>query len=116
MLDGEILAKQGDLATGIARIERAVRLEDTLLYNEPPDWYFPVRHILGAMLMDAKQPSEAEAIYWEDLRRNPNNGFSLFGLQQALQAQGKDAIAKEVSERFEKAWRNSDVTLTSSRF
>lgn len=116
VLDGEILTKQGDPATAIARIERAVRLEDTLLYNEPPDWYFPVRHILGAMLMDAKQPAEAEAIYWEDLRRNPNNGFSLFGLRQALLAQGKESIAIEVSKRFEKAWRNSDVSLTSSRF
>lgn len=116
VLTGEVLAKKGDTRGGIARVERAVRLEDTLLYNEPPDWYFPVRHVLGAMLMDAKQPAEAEAIYWEDLRRNPNNGFSLFGLEQALRVQGKDSIANEIKQRFDKAWFKADVVLTSSRF
>lgn len=116
VLAGELLAKQGNLTAGIGRIERAVRLEDTLMYNEPPDWYFPVRHILGAMLLDANQAAEAEAVYWADLQRNPNNGFSLFGLWQALTAQGKLTIATEIDKRFKKAWQRADTTLTSSRF
>ena len=116
VLRGELTAKQGDVHAGIAYLERASRLEDTLLYNEPPDWYFPVRHVLGALLMDANLPAEAEAVYWDDLRRNPENGFSLFGLKQALDAQGNDSVAKEIGRRFDKAWSEADVKLTSSRY
>ena len=116
VLRAELVAKQGDLATAIAQAERAVRLEETLLYNEPPDWYFPVRHILGALLLDADLPAEAEAVYWADLKKNPHNGFSLYGLKQALDAQGKDGVAAEIGRRFEQAWADADVALTSSRF
>lgn len=116
ILHGDIVAKQGDFHTALAHIERAVRLEDSLLYNEPPDWYFPVRHVLGAMLLDAGRPAEAEAVYWNELKRYPHNGFSLFGLEQALTAQGKDELARVIHARFEEAWSEADVKLTSSRF
>jgi tetratricopeptide (TPR) repeat protein len=116
VLRGEYAAKSGDLHAGIAYLERAARLEDTLLYNEPPDWYFPVRHVLGALLMDANLPAEAEAVYWDDLRRNPDNGFSLFGLKLALEAQGNKPVAEEIGTRFDKAWSSADVKLRSSRY
>ncbi len=64
-------------------------LEDGLLYDEPPDGYIPVRQVLGALLLEAGLPAEAEVVYWEDLRRNPENGYSLFGLKQSLVVQGK---------------------------
>ncbi len=64
-------------------------LENGLLYDEPPDWYFPVRQVLGALLLEAGLPAEAEVFYWEDLRRNPDNGYSLFGLKQSLVVQGR---------------------------
>ena len=116
VLRGELAASDQDYDTAIAHLSRAVRLEDGLLYNEPPDWYFPVRHLLGAVLFEAGRPDEAEVVYWEDLRRNPENGFSLFGLGQALQAQGKDADLAVVDRRFQAAWRDADVRLSSSRF
>ncbi|MEM7467542.1 MAG: hypothetical protein AAF387_11770 [Pseudomonadota bacterium] len=116
VLRGELLAVDGNVSEGIAHIERAVRLEDTLAYNEPPDWYFPVRHTLGAMLLDANLPAEAEAVYWTDLKKHPDNGFSLFGLKQALEAQKKQEIAEVIAQRFERAWAAADVKLSSSRF
>jgi len=116
LLHGEILARQSDFHNAIAHIERAIRLEDTLRYNEPPSWYFPVRHVLGAMLLEAGFPAEAESVYWDDLKRYPHNGFSLFGLVQALETQDKVEMAAIAKARFDQAWSAADVTLRSSRF
>ena len=116
VLAAEIDARGKRYDEAVTRLDRAVRMEDALLYNEPPDWYFPVRHILGAILLEAGRAGEAEVVYWEDLRRNPGNGYSLFGLQQALAAQGDDGTAAEMERRFELAWSGADVTLTSSRY
>jgi tetratricopeptide (TPR) repeat protein len=113
---GELAYAEGYTLEGLAHLERAVRLEDGLLYNEPPDWYFPVRHFLGAMLMDAGRPDEAEVVYAADLRKNPENGYSLFGLKLALEQQGKIDDALAIAERFERAWADADVKLTSSRY
>jgi tetratricopeptide (TPR) repeat protein len=115
-LAGEIAAKRKDYATALLHLERAVRLEDALVYTEPPDWHYPVRQSLGAVLLDAGRPVEAEAVYWDDLRRNRENGWSLFGLMQALTAQGKKDDAAAVQKRFEKAWTAADVKLQASRF
>ena len=116
VLEGEMLAGQGDYNAAINNLDRAVRLQDSLLYNEPPDWYFPVRHILGAVLLEAGRPGEAEVVYWEDLRRNPANGYALFGLKQSLEAQGKRGDLAEVDRRLTEAWRAADVTLKTSRY
>jgi len=116
ILIGEIAAQQGSYESAISHLERAVRLEDGLVYNEPSDWYFPVRHILGALLLEAGLPAEAEVVYWEDLRRNPKNAYSLFGLEQSLKAQGKTDDAVVINERFKRAWKDADVGLKSSRF
>jgi tetratricopeptide (TPR) repeat protein len=116
IVDAEISAKKGKYLEASARLGRAVRLEDGLLYNEPPDWYFPVRHFLGAVLLEAGHPEEAEVVYWEDLRKAPDNGYSLFGLKQALTAQGRLEEAAAIGARFQKAWSAADVTLTSSRY
>ncbi len=113
---GEIAAKQGDYTAATAHLERAVRLEDSLLYNEPPDWYFPVRHVLGAVLIEAGRADEAEVVYWADLRKNPDNGYSLFGLKKALEAQGRIDEALSIAERFDRAWADADHELTTSRF
>lgn len=116
ILSGEIAAQRGRYDEAIAYLERAVRLEDTLTYNEPPDWYFPVRHYLGAVLLEAGYPAEAEVVYWQDLSKNPDNGFALFGLHQALEAQEKVSQAAEIEARFERAWDQADTILSSSRF
>jgi tetratricopeptide (TPR) repeat protein len=116
VLSGEMLARQNKFPEAIAHLETATRLEDALVYIEPPDWYLPTRQVLGAVLLQAGRASEAEAIYWEDLRRYPHNGWSLFGLAESLRKQGKSADAAMAEKRFQKAWAQADVKLTASRF
>jgi len=116
VLEGEIAAKRKSYDLAIRHLDKAVRLHDALIYTEPDDWHYPVRHSLGAVLLEAGRPKEAEVVYWEDLRRNPDNGWSLFGLAQALKAQGKKDQAAEIESRFAKAWSHSDVKLVASRF
>ena len=113
---GEMQAKAGDFDTAINHLSRAVRLEDSLRYTEPPDWYFPVRHSLGAVLLESGRANEAEVVYWQDLKKNPDNGYALLGLQQALEAQDKSAQAEVENQRFVAAWRDADIQLGSSRF
>jgi len=116
VLGGDIAARRKEYDTAITHFERAVRFEDGLIYTEPSDWHAPVRHWLGAVLLEAGRPAEAEVVYWEDLKRNRGNGWALFGLHQALVAQGKKDDAALVAQRFKKAWARSDVTLPASRF
>lgn len=100
----------------VSLLRQAVAAEDRLAYDEPRDWFFPARHILGAALLRAGAAREAESVYREDLRKNLGNGWSLYGLAAALQAQGKAADATQILSEFEKAWRHSDVVLTASAF
>ncbi len=116
VLDGEMAAARGNYDVAIAHLDKAVRYHDNLIYTEPDDWHQPVRHALGAVLLDANRPAEAEAVYWEDLRRHPKNGWAMFGLVKALQAQNKHDQAKLVEADFKKVWADADVTLTASRF
>jgi tetratricopeptide (TPR) repeat protein len=111
---GELAAKRKDWDAAVVHLERAIRYEESLIYTEPADWAQPVRQRLGAVLLDAGRPDEAEAVYWEDLRKNAGNGWSLFGLVQALKAQKKDADAALARQRFEKVWKDADVTLSGS--
>jgi len=115
-LSGEIATRRGDLEAGLAHFREAAKIEDGGLYFEPPKWYYPIRHSLGATLLKARHPAEAEKVYRTDLRRFPENGWSLFGLAQALRAQKKHSEADAVEARFRKAWASTDVTLTASRF
>ena len=116
VLDGEILVREGKTEAGIARLREAVSLEDALRYDEPPGWIQPVRHALGAVLVQSGRAAEAEQVYRDDLKRHPGNGWSLFGLARALRLQKKDAEAAPFEEQFQKAWAGADVTLSSSCF
>ena len=116
VLAGEIAAERGRHEEALGHLSRAVRLEDSMLYNEPPDWYYPVRHTLGAVLLEAGAPVEAEVVFWQDLQKQQENGYALFGLAQSLRAQGRADEAAAVEERFRTAWAAADVELTSSRF
>jgi tetratricopeptide (TPR) repeat protein len=115
VIAGEIAAKKKDWDTATRHLERAVRFEDALIYQEPADWHAPVRQTLGAVLLEAGRADEAESVFWEDLKKNPESGWSLFGLRQALAAQGKKAELAVIEKRFEKAWKDADLTLTSAR-
>ena len=103
-------------ADAIALLEEAVVLEDSLPYNEPPDWFVPVRHDLGAALLAAGDAAKAEAVYRKDLDVHPENGWALFGLAAALQQQGKTTEAEAAQGRFNTAWSNADITIASSAF
>jgi len=116
VLAGELAAKAGDMATAERLLRAAVTEQDTHWFTEPPPWYFPVRQTLGAVLLQAGRPREAEQVYREDLARNPDNGWSLFGLTQSLRAQGNAAEAARADAAFKKAWAKADVQLSSSRF
>jgi tetratricopeptide (TPR) repeat protein len=112
---GEIAAKRKDWDAATLHLERAIRYEDALIYQEPPDWHASVRQNLGAVLLDAGRADEAEAVFWEDLKKYPENGWGLFGLMQALKAQQKDQDAAHVEARFRKVWKDADVKLTTAR-
>jgi hypothetical protein len=116
VLAGELAARRGEADAAIRHLAEAVRIQDGHWFTEPPPWYFPVRQALGAVLLQAGRAGEAEAVYREDLRRNPENGWSLFGLAQSLRAQGKNSEAAAADARFRRAWARADVTLTASRF
>jgi tetratricopeptide (TPR) repeat protein len=116
VLAGEIAARSGQTDVAVRHLLAAVAEQDGHWFTEPPPWYFPVRQSLGAALLSGGRPVEAEAVYRDDLKRNPDNGWSLYGLARSLQAQGKTAEAQAVQARFQKAWAEADVTLSASRF
>ena len=116
VLSGEIAAAEGNYDDAIDSLRTAAELEDELTYDEPPPWHQPVRQVLGAVLLEAGKPAEAEVAYRQDLEVFPSNGWSLFGLQQSLEAQGKSDEAAAVGEQFATAWQFADVTLTGTRF
>jgi tetratricopeptide (TPR) repeat protein len=111
VLDARIASAQGDRKASIEHWRRAVATQDALPYNEPPDWYYPVRESLGAALARDGQYEEAERVFRADLDRNPRNPRSLFGLLKALEAQKKMADAQWVRQEFEEAWKSADVSL-----
>jgi tetratricopeptide (TPR) repeat protein len=115
-LEGELLMAREKHGEAVKAFETALRIQETLKYIEPPDWGQSMRLYLGAALLKAGRPREAEAIYREDLREFRNNGWALFGLVQSLEAQKKTAQARRVRQDFNRAWKNADVTLTASVF
>jgi tetratricopeptide (TPR) repeat protein len=108
-LAGDLAARAGRVDEAVALLQKAVAAEDGLRYNEPPDWYTPVRHELGAVLLAAGRPAEAQAVYEADLARHPDNGWALAGLAESLRRQGKEGEAAAARRRFEKAWSRADV-------
>ena len=116
ILEGEFAAFEGHYDDAVHALTQAVSLEDNLVYAEPEPWPLPVRQFLGAVLLEANRPAEAEQVFREELEDHPRNGWSLYGLKQSLMAQGRHEEVAEVHARFEKAWARADVWLRSSRF
>jgi tetratricopeptide (TPR) repeat protein len=114
LVEGEIAMAGGKYDEAITHFRLAVALQDELPYTEPPFWYYPTRHTLGKALLTAGDAVEAEKVYRTDLEQYPRNGWALYGLIQAMKAQGKDT--SEIQQRFDNVWGQADVTLTASRF
>jgi tetratricopeptide (TPR) repeat protein len=108
-LEAEILLEEGDAEAALDTMARAVDLEDALVYDEPPPWSIPGRQVLGRMLLELERFGEAEGVFRADLEQYPENGWSLWGLASALNAQGREVEAAEVNQRFEAAWATADV-------
>lgn len=111
VLKADILANEGQLDRSIGVLREAVALEDALGYNEPPDWFFPVRHTLGATLLKAKRYAEAEAVFAKDLTIFPHNGWALSGLHQAQLGQGLTDKAGQTRVALTQAWKWADDDL-----
>ena len=114
VLEGDIAWRQGKHETSIALLQKAVGFEDQLQYQEPPDWFFSVRHLLGHVLISSQKYGEAERVYRQDLKKWKENGWALKGLYLSLIRQSKTTEAGSVQARFEKAWQYADVRLESS--
>ena len=104
-LSGEIAKARGRYGEAVLAFEQAVRLQDALNFNEPPDWVHSMRLYLGAALLKAGRPKDAEGVYREELRDLRDNGWALFGLWQSVRSQGRSAEAQKIRERFERAWK-----------
>ncbi|MGP1345134.1 MAG: tetratricopeptide repeat protein [Phycisphaerales bacterium] len=114
MLEGELAYRERRFDDAWAALSAAIEREDALVYDEPPGWMIPVRHAMGALLLEAGDPARAERLYREDLADHPGNGWSLLGLQQSLEAQGRHAEAAEITPLLDKAWAHVDHRPTSS--
>lgn len=112
VIQATLSAQEGRTQQQLLHWRNAVQLQEELPYEEPPAWYFPTRQGYGYALLQAKQPQLAQQIFQQDLAQYPNNGWSLFGLVQALQAQGKDRQAATVLTQFKTSWQYADVQPT----
>jgi tetratricopeptide (TPR) repeat protein len=114
MLDARIATAHGDHQRAIDYWEKSVRIQDTLNYGEPPEWFYPVRESLGSALLLDGQAARAEAVFRADLEQYPRNPRSLFGLWKSLQAQKKTSDEEWVKREFEAAWSHADAPLQLS--
>jgi tetratricopeptide (TPR) repeat protein len=116
MLDGKIATARHEYRIAVATLEKSVKTYDALNYDEPPDWYLPPREQLGAVLLASGKAAEAESTFRADLRQNPKNGRSLFGLAEALKAQSKINEAVDITSQFQALWKDADVKLRIEDF
>jgi tetratricopeptide (TPR) repeat protein len=110
---GEILFRSGKVDEGLAALREAAAREDKLRYDEPPDWIQPVRHALGAALLQAGRFAEAETVFRQDLAKLPDNGWALYGLQRAVALQKRHDEAAAAEKQFDAAWEKADLKIKS---
>jgi tetratricopeptide (TPR) repeat protein len=115
-LNGDMAMRAGRYPEAADLYREAVTAEDALHYDEPPAWYLPMREALGAALLKAGKPAEAEAAFREDLKRYPGNGWALYGLIESLNARGRVTESLKAKKRFAGAWARADFKLTSPTF
>jgi tetratricopeptide (TPR) repeat protein len=111
-----ISSAEGRGEEALRDLREAVVLEDGLAYDEPAGWFFPVRHLLGSELLRIGKANDAEKTYRDDLTRHPANGWALYGLMQALRAEGRGAEASAAEAEFRAAWRQATISISASAF
>ena len=116
MAAARIANAEGRTEDELRGLQTAVEREDKLAYDEPAEWFFPVRHVLGAELVHLGRPAEAERVYREDLAQHPRDGWALFGLTQALKAQGRTGEAAVAEAEYRKAWEHATISIRASAF
>jgi tetratricopeptide (TPR) repeat protein len=116
VLAGELAAAENKMAEAVHHFERGVAMEESLHFDEPPSWYFPVRQALGALLLKLGRAEEAEAVFKKDLQKNSENPWSLLGWAQSLKAQGKMEQVPDIEKRFRQAWSRADLKLANPTF
>jgi tetratricopeptide (TPR) repeat protein len=112
MMEAHLALAGNDRVTAIEHLKQAVAIEDTMDYNEPPDWFMPARETLGGTLLRAGKAADAEQVFRRDLEVNARSPRSLFGLAESLKAQHKDHDAEWVQRAFEEAWKDADAKLS----
>jgi tetratricopeptide (TPR) repeat protein len=115
IVEARIAQAEGDLDKTVREFEVAVSIQDSIAYMEPPYWYYPVRQSLGAALLAAGKPAEAEKIFKQSLEQSPNNGWALYGLAQAQRAQGDMDVAAATEQQFQQAWHGESSELDLKR-
>jgi tetratricopeptide (TPR) repeat protein len=105
VLGAQVALAKKDNAAAVSMLREAVAVQDGLKYDEPPDWFFPVRESLGGVLLLSGDAKGAEQVFREDLAKNPRNPRSLFGLHRALKAQERNSDAWFVEKEFRNAWK-----------
>lgn len=113
-LDGEIEFRKGNIDASVAELRTAAALEDKLIYMEPPEWVQPVRHTLGAVLLSAGRHDEAAVVYQQDLKKWPENGWSLYGMRRCMELAGNTREAAAYDKRFRAVWAGADMPIASS--
>jgi tetratricopeptide (TPR) repeat protein len=111
LLEGHISLTRVSIPAAVEHFRQAAKIEDSLRYDEPPDWYLPARESLGIALMAGSRYDEAEKVFREELEHHPNSGRALFGLWESLKGEGKNAEAKRAEADFKAAWKNADTKL-----
>ncbi|MFC1764089.1 tetratricopeptide repeat protein [Planctomycetota bacterium] len=107
-----IQREQGEEAVRL--LEKAIVIDDTLAFREPPQWLQPTRHTLGAVYLKSGGFEQAERVYRKDLEKWPSNGWALYGLSRALQLQGKDEQAQKVDHQYREVWKYADAMTDTS--
>jgi tetratricopeptide (TPR) repeat protein len=114
-LEARLSAATCDRKRAIGHWKQGIEIQDRLIYDEPPAWYYPLRESLGGEYLRDKQLAEAEKIFRRDLAINPNNPRSLFGLSEALRGTEQGFGSEQDSENFQKQWQGTDVEVSVSR-
>ena len=110
-LDAQLAWARGEQGKSIQEWRRAVELESTLQYDEPPPWFYPVGQVAGCCAAAQRAGEGGGSSFRAAIDKHPRDGRLLFGLRQSLTAQQRENEAALVEQQFNAAWTNATVNL-----